>query len=88
MEELFALFREALGQHLFLVDALTVELVLRGTQQGDEPDIRIVLNGAAQEFELPPRFAFYIEDLRVIIFNLDQCVQSIVLGDTIVLRLQ
>ena len=88
LEKLFALFREALGQHLFLVDALTIELVLGGAQQGDEPDIGIVLNCTAQEFELPPRFTFYIEDLRMVILDFDQCIQGVVLGDAIVLCLE
>src|SRR5213594_2059851 len=77
LEQLFAFFGKAFSQHFFFVDALAIELVLGRTQQSHKPDIGIVLNGAAQEFELPPRLTFYVKDLRVIIFNFDQRVERV-----------
>ena len=41
------------GQRLLRVDALAVELVRRGAQQGDQMDVGIVPDGPADVTELP-----------------------------------
>ena len=62
--------RKALREHLLVVDALPVELVLRRAQQRDQTDIGIVLNGASQELEFPARLAFDVENLRMVVLDL------------------
>src|SRR5688572_25668105 len=87
-EQLLTLGRKPFRQHFFALDSLAVKLVLRRTEQRDEPDVLIVVHCPAQKLELPARLTFYIEDLRMVVLDLDKRIQRVVFSDAIVLDLQ
>ncbi len=66
-EEIFGAHRKTLGQLARIADALAVNLVLAGAQHGDDLHRWVIVFRAADEFVLPARLAFDIEDaaLRV-----------------------
>ena len=72
-KQLFGLGREAVLEFFGILDALPVDLVLRGAQHARQfdADIGIVFDRAADELVLPNRFALYIEDAGLARFHVD-----------------
>ena len=79
-EQIFHLGGEAILQFVGIRDALPVNLVLGGAQNGDEIDGAVVFDGAAEELELPARLAFEIKDARLAGVDIHQPRDQIVLG--------
>ena len=54
--------RESIRQLAWIFYALPVQLVLRGAQQRDDMQRRIILHSAAQELIFPARLAFHVQN--------------------------
>ncbi len=78
--KLFHLGGEAVLQFVGVRDALAVNLVLGGAENGDQIDRSVVFDGAAEELELPARLAFEIKDAGLARIYVDQPRDQIVLG--------
>ena len=59
-EQFFHFGGEAVFQFVGIRDALPVNLILRGAQNGDQIDGAVVFDGAAKKLEFPARLAFEI----------------------------
>ena len=79
-EEIFGARGEAIGEFLRAVDALAVELILGGADDGDNLHHAVVLFGLADELVFPARLALYIKDAARVVAHIDDTSQLVVGG--------
>src|SRR4030095_12673311 len=84
LEQLFARLREAADQFFRILRLVSEEsnvLVIRCALQGDDLEVLVVHDGAAQELHFEARLAFEIEDLLAGIADVHQRFAHVVLRD-------
>ena len=68
------------------VQTLTIELAVRLTQQREQPQVLVLLDRAPQERVNPARFAFAVENARLLVLDANQYVLVVILGNHFVLK--